>query len=149
MTATSPQPDTRAAYTAGLRTLADLLDENPDVPLPYSGSEHNGIMWILQTAEVDQRAVLQTFARLLPGPVEKGYRATDFDLKGTLEGLHLHVIADRNTVCERVVTGTREVTREVPDPEALAAVPTTVVTETVEDVEWICAPLLQATPVPA
>jgi hypothetical protein len=28
----------RAAYTAGLRKLADLLDANPDLPLPYHGT---------------------------------------------------------------------------------------------------------------
>jgi hypothetical protein len=45
-------------------------------------------------------------------------------------------------VCERVVTGTRLETKEVPDPEALKAVPLVTVTETVEDVEWRCMPLL-------
>jgi hypothetical protein len=54
------------------------------------------------------------------------------------------VLCDRNEVCEKVVTGTREVTKEVPDPEALAAVPKVTVTETVEDVEWRCHPILDA-----
>lgn len=140
----------RSGYTAGLRALADLLDAHPEIPLPYTGSKHSGLLWILQS-EDDQRPILRKLARLLPGLIEKGYRGTDFDLKGSLDGLHLHVIADRDSVCERVVTGTREVTREVPDPVALAAVPTTVVTETVEDVEWRCAPLLSRddTAVPA
>jgi hypothetical protein len=40
------------------------------------------------------------------------------------------------------VVGTREVTEEVPDPEALAAVPKVTVTRTVEDVRWECRPLL-------
>jgi hypothetical protein len=58
-----------------------------------------------------------------------------------VHGLKVKVTTYRDAVCERVVTGTREVTREVRDPDALAAVPTTTVTETVEDVEWVCAPL--------
>jgi hypothetical protein len=40
------------------------------------------------------------------------------------------------------VTGTREVTEQVPDPEALAAVPTTTVTRTEDVTEWVCRPLL-------
>jgi heme-binding NEAT domain protein len=60
------------------------------------------------------------------------------------------VSVDREEICERIVTGTREVTVEVPDPEQLAAVPTVSVTKTVEDVEWICRPLLDdATTAPA
>lgn len=54
----------------------------------------------------------------------------------------LYVYAGRGEVCERIVTGTREVTKEVPDPKALAEVPKVTVTETVEDVEWKCTPLL-------
>lgn len=56
--------------------------------------------------------------------------------------LTLHVYAVRDAVCERVVTGTREVVEEIPDPEALAAVPTTTVTRTEEIVEWRCGSLL-------
>lgn len=54
----------------------------------------------------------------------------------------LDVYAEREQVCERVVTGTREIEVEEQDPEALAAVPTRTVTKVVEDVEWVCTPLL-------
>lgn len=54
----------------------------------------------------------------------------------------LHVYAGRDAVCERIVTGTHEVTEEVPDPELLAQVPVVTRTRTVEDVEWRCAPFL-------
>ncbi|HET6291734.1 MAG TPA: hypothetical protein VFG33_00115, partial [Kribbella sp.] len=54
--------------------------------------------------------------------------------------IEVHVGAYRDQVCERVVTGTREVTKTVPDPSVV--VPDVEVTETVEDVEWICGPLL-------
>lgn len=60
----------------------------------------------------------------------------------TFGAASLHVYVARDKVCERIVTGTREVTEEVPDPEALKAVPKVAVTKTVEDVEWRCMPLL-------
>ncbi len=52
----------------------------------------------------------------------------------------LHAYGDRAKVCERVVTGTREVTEEVPDPDA----PKVTVTRVVEDVEWRCSSILAA-----
>ena len=56
----------------------------------------------------------------------------------------LEVYSDREVVCERRVTGTREVEVEEQDPEALAQVPVRTVTKVVEDVEWVCTPILDA-----
>lgn len=61
----------------------------------------------------------------------------------------MKVYSDRDQVCERIVTGTREVPVEEKDPEALAAVPTRTVMRVVEDVEWRCTPLLAAEATPA
>jgi hypothetical protein len=141
----------RTAYISGLRRLADLLESDPDFPLPYTGGPLSGLKWIVGYGKDQdaawQRDFLRRFARAVDGPVQKGYRDEAFDLVGKLDGLHLDVIAQRDAVCERVITGTREVTREVPDPDALAAVPTTTVTETVEDVRWECVPLTAPEPV--
>jgi len=52
------------------------------------------------------------------------------------------VYADREVVCERRVTGTRTVEVEEQDPGALAKVPTRTVTRTVDEVEWVCTPIL-------
>ncbi|MCU1677680.1 MAG: hypothetical protein JWM93_2438 [Frankiales bacterium] len=132
----------RAAYTSGLRKLADLLDEHEELPLPYDGTVIE-MLWIQTVPEYDeQRRLAQTFARLIPGTVAKSPRGDALDLIGAIDGLNVQMIVDRDAVCERVVTGTREVTEDVPDPAALAAVPTTTVTRTVEDVEWVCRPLL-------
>ena len=130
----------RTAYTTGLRRLADALDNDPDLPLPYTGSR--GPMLAILPASTDQKVALRAYARAFDGPATKGYRGEDFDLMGSFAGLSFNVIADRDQVCTRVVTGSEVVTREVADPEALAAVPTTTVTETVEIVEWVCEPLL-------
>ena len=83
--------------------------------------------------------------RRIGGKWEKGKRHNGefYDFTRSYGGgVYASVVVDRPAVCERVVTAVREVTREVPDPEALAALPTTTVTETVEDVEWRCLPLL-------
>jgi hypothetical protein len=136
--------DTRAAYTAGLRALADVLDEHPELPLPYDGTTSPVCVFAYDREHV------ATFAKVLPGPVEKVYEDDDqtfgFRLRGLFGGVKFEVIAPRAEVCTRIVKGTREVTREVPDPAALAAVPTTTVVETVEDVEWVCSPLLSEAP---
>lgn len=142
----------RGGYTAGLRALADLLDANPHVPLPHAGSKISplSIMHLSgydEESRATERAAFAETVRAFPGQREKRAWAADsgtayFDVDAQLEGLHVRVTAFRDTVCDRVVTGTREVTREIADPTALAAVPTVTVTETVDDVEWVCQPLL-------
>lgn len=140
----------RAGYIAGLRALADALDANPTIPLPYDGTRRPMRIFV---HDGDVPAVLAAVARTMTGTARKVYDDDDntygFDLVGEIHGLKLEATAPRSEVCERIVVGTREVTREIPDPEALAAVPTTTVTETVEDVEWRCAPLLASEPVSA
>lgn len=132
--------DQRNAYIAGLRRLADALDTDPDLPLPYHGADVHAMVFC-QTKEQ-----LVAWSRILTGKAEKHVDndsdAYGFRLKGQVIGVKVDVLVNRAEVCERIVTGTREVTREVPDPDALAAVPTMTVTETVEDIEWVCSPLL-------
>jgi len=60
--------------------------------------------------------------------------------RGTTVFLNSHLLTEVEQVCERVVTGTEVITREVPDPKVRVSMVT--VTETVETVEWICSPLL-------
>lgn len=135
---TEQDVDVRAEYTKGLRALADLLDANPDLKLPYEGS--TGELLVILTSEDDQKAALAAWARALPGEKRKDVRGATFDLYGSLHGLRLQVIASRDQVCRKVVTGTREVTKTIPDPSV--EVPTVEVTETVETVEWVCEPIL-------
>lgn len=127
----------RAGYTAGLRALADLLDAHPEVPLPYHGTAARMAIYQLSAG----REAFAATVRALPGHKRKEVEGDTYRVAVDLDGLRLEAVAYRETVCERVVTGTREVTRQVPDPDALAAVPTTTVTETVEDVRWDCLPL--------
>jgi hypothetical protein len=126
----------RAEYIAGLRVLADLLEARPEIPAPYHGRSTELAIF---TSGKDE---LVAAARAFPGKLDKTYddnsSAFGFELHGRLRGLRVVIYGDRNEVCRRVVTGTREVTKTVPAPDA----PMVEVTETVEDVEWVCEPLL-------
>lgn len=134
--------DTRRGYIAGLRQLADILEQHDQLPLPYHGSSVPLTFMFFNHGE-DNRAALANAVRAIPGRLDKNARDNGyFDVDGQLHGLKIQFTAYRDEVCERIVTGTTEVTREVPDPDALAKVPTTTVTETVEQVEWRCHPLL-------
>ncbi len=129
----------RNSYTAGLRALADFLDAHPDIRLPYTGTAVPLTIYLLRSSREDFVAAVKA----LPGKREKVVDDHGtFRVRAHFGNIPVEVVAYRDAVCERVVTGTRAVTREVPDPQALAAVPTTTLTETVEDVEWVCAPLL-------
>lgn len=138
--------DTRTEYIQGLRQLADILDANPDLPLPYAMGTDGEFDSDRATFYLHSKADMVTFARCFPGPLSKEVDDRSehygFSLKGSLRGLHLLASVARSEVCTRRVVATREVEVTKPDPDAVAAVPTITVTETVEDVEWDCLPLL-------
>ncbi|MEV0968475.1 hypothetical protein [Microtetraspora glauca] len=130
----------RAEYIKGLRALADILEAHPELPLPYEGDDAS-LNFIEGNAEEERRGAA-VFARVMPGTVRKEPRGEYFDLFAEIHGVRVQWIARRENVCERVVTGTREVEIEEPDPDALAAVPKVKRTVVVEDVEWQCHPIL-------
>lgn len=138
---TIPDTDPRTAYTTGLRQLADILDDNPDLPLPYTGTD-SSLNWIEVTRENNEiRDAARLFARLVPGTIVKKPRDDAFDLIGHIAGVKVCFIASRDAVCTRVVTGTHEVTiAATPAMPATEAQPA--VTQNVETVEWICSSLL-------
>jgi hypothetical protein len=141
---TEAEQKRRAEYVKGLRALADVLEANPAVELPYAGSGTELTISLLSVA--DPRTAMANAARAFPikwdknawGPAGTAY----FSLRGSLHGLRMEICAYREAVCERVVTGTQEVTKTVKDPEALAAVPEIEVTETIDTVEWRCGSIL-------
>lgn len=137
-TITDAELQERCDYTAGLRMLADLLDENPNLKLPYHGSTAS----ILVIATRDSKNQGAAWARALPGRVEKNVHDEVLDLNGQISGLKITVILNRDEVCTKVVVGTREVTETVPDPELVAAVPLVKRTVTKEIVEYHCGSLL-------
>lgn len=131
------QDPERAAYTAGLRQLADALDAHPEIPLPYDG--HDGPITIQFLFGADPRAEMAAAVRALPCAWRKDARDDQyFDLNGNLAGLKLHLVAFRDEVCTRRVTGTEE--REVEEIVTPAVIRK--VTKPVEVVEWTCEPIL-------
>lgn len=129
--------DPRAGYIAGLRQLADVLEQHPEVPLPFQGHGMALTFSFFRHGD-DNRAAMAAAAKALPCQLQKAGSDEYFDLNGKLAGLKIQLTAFRGEVCERVVVGTREVTEEIPDPAA----PKVIVTKTVEDVEWRCNSLL-------
>lgn len=140
MTENNATADPRAEYIAGLRALADLLEAQPELMKPH------GALQVIPLGEQQSREQLAVWARALPGKKDKQINDTFANLVGTLRGVQVKVVAYRDEVCERVVTGTETVTKKVKDPEALAAVPEIEVTEEVEQVEWVCRPMLADEP---
>ena len=132
----------RAAYIEGLRQLTSLLEENDDLPLPVSGSFSPVTIQFLFGD--DPRAAMAAAARTIPCAWRKeAWEAEDngasyFDLTGQLAGLKVRLVAYRDAVCTRVVTGTED--REV--EEVVTPALTRKVTKPVEVVEWRCESLL-------
>jgi len=144
-TATTQLPTARERYINGLRALASVMEEHPEVPLPYDGYDKPVVFYFLSGA--DPRAEVAAAARAFPCSWRKSVRDDGdgpgvFHLTGELDALKVELTAYRNDVCTRIVTGTREITETVKDPAALAEVPEIEVTRVVEDVTWDCGSLL-------
>lgn len=142
--AARPVDPMRAGYIQGLRKLADLLEQHPDLPLPYEGS--SGAMAFQFLFGPDPKAAMVAASRVLHVRLDKDVVESEygsyFNLRGHLAGLQIRLVAFRDAVCRKVQVGEEEITEEVPDPEALAAVPTVTVTRTVPKYDWECQPIL-------
>lgn len=130
--------DPRAEYVAGLRALADVLEREPGLPLPVKDT-FSWNVWPVGFADV--KAEVARIRRLLPAArfkknePDSEYNRQYFHLSAPLHGVTLEICTYRDQVCERVVTGTREVTKTVP-----VQMEDIIVTEDI--VEWRCHPLL-------
>lgn len=141
-TGVTPETGKRAEYIKGLRALADAMEQHPELPIPWQGGQYMPMTFHFLHAR-DARAEMAAARRALGVPMDKKPREDGyFDLAGMLHGLHVTLNAYRKDVCERVVVATREVEIEEPDPQAVPALPKVKRTEVVEDVEWICGPIL-------
>jgi hypothetical protein len=114
----------RAAWIAGLRELADWLDQNPDIPYPgYAGQQF--------TVFAHTKQELAELARQVGGRFEKQVTDNWVMLRRTF-GPHCYEICiARQQVCERRVVGTREV------PEVV------IPAHKAEIIEWECLPILE------
>lgn len=144
----APEPTLAQQQAAGLRALADMIEANPELAPNFSYTLGNSGIYVMPRADdtAAEMAAVARIARRYGAKTDKCVSEKQYNLMADFGAVKFQFLAAREQVCERVVTGTREVTEEVPDPVALAAVPTTTVTKVVEDYEWVCRPLLAGTP---
>ena len=127
--------------TENLREFADFVDDHHDLlPEEISIRPNSYVYNWTVNANNDQsipdiitkamRAGLQN-----SGKVKKNYASDTFTLTFTFGELNYKILCDREEVCERIVTGTQEVTESV-------AVKWEDQTRTKETVTWKCHPLL-------
>ncbi|WP_345432154.1 hypothetical protein [Actinoallomurus vinaceus] len=142
----NPGDTERQQWIADMRDLLDVLEANPELPLPTVG-RHTfspvNLGFFDTKRKDDRRAQLARAVRALRGGFTKDYSGNVMKLDGTFGSLHLRLMVPREQVCERRVLGVRPQTVEIPDPAA--AVPKKKVTYDAEVVEWSCPPLLAAT----
>lgn len=136
MSTTQPTHDTQQVTFAkqradGLRAMADLIDQNPEL----AGSEYVPLRLLVPASDADEMSRL---VRQLGGARAKEATNDYLTVVRELGGqVGLEVYAQRQKVCEAVVVGSETV--EVPDPNA----PKVVIERDV--VEWRCAPVLTST----
>jgi hypothetical protein len=130
-----------AAYAEGLRNLAKMIEgvDNDAVLDDYDYA----LRFLLMPVESgEDLAAHIRFALRAGAKISKKYDDAHAGAYLSFGPVRIQAYGTRAQVCERVVVGTREVEEEIPDPEALAAVPKVTVKKTVEDIEWVCSPLL-------
>lgn len=142
----APEPTLAQRQAAGLRVLADMIEANPGLAANFAYTLGSSGIYVMSRADdtATEMATVARIARRYGAKTDKIVSEKQYNLMADFGAVKFQFLASREEVCERVVTGTREVVEEVPDPVALAAVPTTTVTRVVEDVEWVCRPLLAA-----
>jgi hypothetical protein len=123
------EPDERADKIAQLRRFADFLEAHPEAKLIHMPTVYH---------IVHNRQEMAATIKALGGKWDKDEDGESFKVRQTISGVEYVIFAARENVCTRVVTGTKEVTRTEPDPQAVAALPKVTYTEMVEDVEWVC-----------
>jgi hypothetical protein len=129
----------------GLRALADLIETNPELARPLRFGVDSIGAHIVEDEAPEIFAIFARAAKAQGLPVTKTYSEKFAIVRARLGGVEVYLQADREQVCERVVTGTETVTKRVKDPTLLAEVPEVEVIETVETVEWVCKPILAST----
>lgn len=130
-----------------LDSLQEFFTRLPDLPAPTVVrveiyGEAPTVQWLLFSDEhMSQKDLAVEIVKMIPGKVDKDLNGHNdwMHFTGSYEGVNWEVIVERQAVCTRKVVGVREVTEEVPDPEA----PMITRVREEEVVEWDCDPLLK------
>lgn len=145
---TEQHPDQKLAdeQAAGLRLLATMIEENPQLAenFRYELMSSGLNLHLYSDDRPAEMANIGRIARRYGATTTKDVGESLYQLKCDFGTIKVDVLSRREEVCERVVVGTETVTKTVKDPELLAEVPDVEVTEEVEIVEWQCKPLLAA-----
>lgn len=124
------QQITNAELAAQLRALADIYEQNPEIPAPYDMREGHTDFVFCHDRDVFAAAI-KAF-----GAGEKKFTSDRVEfLPASFP--NLIVSCERNKVCERVVIGTRHVAEKVIPERVIPAY-------TEEIVEWQCKPFLES-----
>ena len=132
----------RQVFLAELRHLLDILEANPELPLPYEVGESpwNALRWYPQTPAEAAKLVKALGGRWEKNdPKSSEFDATHLVMKAQLgRELHVRVTVSREGICEKKVVGkeTKKVTKVV-QPQV-----TQEVYEEVDVVEFECKSLL-------
>lgn len=132
----------------GLRAMAAFAEANPELADELAYALDAGNVLLSCSHVPDPAATMAAFATAAVragAKVTKSGNDSFFHTFLSWGPVGLKVYAEREQVCERVVTGSEVVKETVPDPERLAQVPLVEVEKVVETYEWKCAPLLAAT----
>jgi hypothetical protein len=124
-----------------LRALADLLEQHPEVEMPYVdpyGDEISMIRFQLTSHGEEAAATAARIVKAFPGSFRKDYDESYFTFYGEFVGVPVEVRTMRADVCVARQVGTRTVAK--PDPDALAEVP--LVEVEVPVFEYDCKPVL-------
>lgn len=142
-----PAEDKRQARKAareaadGFRALAAMVEANPEL---MKCATFDGL-YAFHTRSAEDQAAFARAALKHGAKVEKDVWEKQHNLLLRWGPVAAFVLARREDVCERVVTGIKTVTDVVKDPQAVAALPDVEVTREVPEFEWVCKPVLAAT----
>lgn len=136
----------KPAMSDTLRLLADWADQHPEASIEHvSWSIHATRQLDIIDTRPDDASQMAKIAKAIGGRWDKESKNGYYRLKQeVVPGVLYEIAVPQSWVCERVVVGQKTSTVTMPDPEAVAELPT-FEQEVVEDiVEWRCPPSLLA-----
>lgn len=123
----------RKGYTDGLRELADWYDAHPEIDIP---GNHE-----LNVSHLNSKDEARALIRAL-GACKKDYGSSLVTISRNFGSIAVKFLFYRESVCRKVVVGTRDVPEKV-----IPAAPEQVIPAHVEEItEWKCEPILAPEP---